>query len=199
MKNPDDQLPRQPRTQKEAVPVKPKTPRLRKSKPLSNDWAAGDGAKYLSYREAWARIKMASKQGYFLEAVTIEESIVSDRLLSYLEKTCELTLTSRTRGILQQVMDMWLKQAKERSELVEQAQEACDLHARLNAWRDHRNLVVHGMVKSVAIKGDDHIDNFLVGAAAAAKEGQEVARALSKWVDDAKKRTLGKSKELPDV
>jgi hypothetical protein len=31
----------------------------------------GNGAKYLSYREAWARIKLARRQGFFLEAVTI--------------------------------------------------------------------------------------------------------------------------------
>jgi hypothetical protein len=40
-------------------------------------------AKYLSYAEAWRRIKAAIQAGYYLEAVTIEESIIADRLLSY--------------------------------------------------------------------------------------------------------------------
>lgn len=44
----------------------------------------GNAAKFWSYREAWTRIKQAQEQGFYLEAVTIEESIISDRLMSYL-------------------------------------------------------------------------------------------------------------------
>ena len=44
----------------------------------------GNRCKYLSYREAWARIKQAQQQQFFLEAVTLEESIITDRLICYL-------------------------------------------------------------------------------------------------------------------
>jgi len=44
----------------------------------------GNVAKYLSYREAWSRIKTAQEHGFYLEAVTLEESIIADRLISYL-------------------------------------------------------------------------------------------------------------------
>ncbi len=57
----------------------------------------GNVAKYLSYREAWARIKLARRQGFFLEAVTIDESIISDRLLSFLEKGFSLTLRHQVK------------------------------------------------------------------------------------------------------
>jgi hypothetical protein len=40
--------------------------------------------KYLSYREAWSRIETAKDNGYYFEAVTLEESIICDRLISYL-------------------------------------------------------------------------------------------------------------------
>ena len=43
------------------------------------------------------------------------------------------------------------------------------------------------MVKSTAGKGEDHIESFLAGAAEAAREGQEVARAISDWVLKASK------------
>ncbi len=168
--------------QQRAASAHPKPARLRKAKPLPNDWAAGDGAKYLSYREAWARINMARKQGYFLEAVTIQESIVSDRLLSYLEKTCGLALADGAKRVLKTVVDRWIREATARCETDEQAKLVKDLHLRLNTWRDQRNRVVHGMVKSTARKGEDHIESFLVGAAEAAREGQEIARAIGDWV-----------------
>lgn len=76
----------------------------------------GNGAKYLSYREAWARIKLARRQGFFLEAVTIEESIISDRLLSFLEKGCGLTLRDATKGNLNQIVQKWHTEAAARLE-----------------------------------------------------------------------------------
>jgi hypothetical protein len=43
-----------------------KPQRLQKSRPRQSDWAAGNGAKYLSYAEAWARIRLV-KDGQVLE------------------------------------------------------------------------------------------------------------------------------------
>lgn len=40
-------------------------------------------SKHLSYAEAWRRIKNATESGFHFEAVTLCESIISDRLLSY--------------------------------------------------------------------------------------------------------------------
>ncbi len=42
-------------------------------------------AKYLSYEEAWRRIDSAKAGGFFFEVVTICESIISDRLLSFVK------------------------------------------------------------------------------------------------------------------
>ena len=53
---------------------------IRKSK--ASPAVKGNVRKANSYREAWARIKLARRQGFFLEAVTIEESIIFDRLLA---------------------------------------------------------------------------------------------------------------------
>jgi len=41
--------------------------------------------KYESYRFAFDQIDRAIKDGYFLEAITIEESILADRLISFLQ------------------------------------------------------------------------------------------------------------------
>jgi len=156
------------------------TTTIRKSKPHKSDWAAGNAPKYFSYREAWARIKMASRQGFYLEAVTIEESIISDRMLSFLEKNCGVVLGGHS---LNNTSKEWLKHA---TKLVgaesEAANEVKALFANLDAWREYRNQVVHGIVKSKASRHEDHIDNFLVAAAQAAKDGEKVARAIDRWV-----------------
>lgn len=152
----------------------------RKSRPIKRDWASGNEAKFLSYREAWARIKLATKQGFFLEAVTIEESIVSDRMLSFLEKSCGVVIGGHS---LSKTSKEWLKHAKKFvGEESDEAKLVDELFSRLNAWRDHRNNVVHGIVKSKVPRLEDHIDNFLTGAASAALEGEKVARAIDRWV-----------------
>lgn len=52
----------------------------------------------------------------------------------------------------------------------------------MNSWREHRNKVVHGIVKSKVARLEDHIDDFLGGAKDAAIEGEKVARAMDRWV-----------------
>jgi hypothetical protein len=174
---------------------KVKQPRLQKSRPRRTDWAGGDGAKYLSYAEAWARIRLAIKQGFFLEAVTVEESIISDRLTSYLVKNCEFDPANRGLRTLQNLAGLWAKtvraQAKTSSRLLEQLDE---LQQGIEEWRIARNDVVHGLVKSRAGRGDDHIQGFLWRAHQAAKEGQVLARSVSNWVDAARKEIAEASK-----
>lgn len=46
----------------------------------------GNARKYYGYQEAWRRIKRAQEEGFFLEVVTIAESIITDRLISHLVK-----------------------------------------------------------------------------------------------------------------
>src|ERR1051325_2142853 len=44
----------------------------------------GNRLKYFSYRAAWGGISNAQGHGFYLEAVTLEESIIVDRLISFL-------------------------------------------------------------------------------------------------------------------
>ena len=175
--------------------TKTKPQRLQKSRFRPTDWAAGDGAKYLSYAEAWARIRLATKQGFFLEAVTVEESIISDRLSSYMVKNCGFDQGDRSLRNLQNLVGVWAKtvrtEAKIGAHLLQQLEE---LQQRIEAWRIDRNDVVHGLVKSRASRGDDHIEGFLSRAHHAAKEGQFLARAVSNWVDAARKEITEASK-----
>jgi len=164
-------------------------PALRKARPLPNDWAGGDGAKYLSYREAWARINLATRQGFFLEAVTVSESIISDRLHSFLQKTCGLELKPADARSLGKLTQRWAAEFEARlADDPTALASAKALRSDLDDWRQRRNEVVHGLVKSSAPRGGDHIDNFLGGAQQSAIEGKRIARNVSEWVVKVRKR-----------
>jgi hypothetical protein len=62
------------------------------------------------------------------------------------------------------------------------------LQSRLHDWRQRRNDVVHGLVKSSSGKYENHIDNFLEGAKESASEGKAIAREVSAWVQVFKKQ-----------
>jgi hypothetical protein len=70
-----------------------------------------NAAKYFSYREAWGRIKRAIGHGFYLEAVTLEESIMSDRLISYLCRIQILEADEKTeRKNFNELIQKWQKQ-----------------------------------------------------------------------------------------
>jgi hypothetical protein len=164
---------------------------LRKSRPIKRDWASGNEAKFHSYREAWARIKDARRQKFFLEAITIQESIISDRLLSVLEKTWEVQLRPNTKKLVGQVIERWYSESKKRFSADEASLvELTALHSRIDSWRSLRNDAVHGIVKSTVARLDDHIDAFLHTASQAAEEGEKIARAIDRWVSKNSRRKL---------
>ena len=70
----------------------------------------------------------------------------------------------------------------------EQLEASRTLRKRIDAWRERRNDVVHGLVKSTVGKTEDHIENFLAVAELSAIEGRDVARADSTWVDNLTRR-----------
>lgn len=139
----------------------------------------GNAAKYWSYREAWTRIKQALEQGFYLEAVTIEESIISDRLMSYLVSvgTGEQVGTSGQHLSFGKLIQLWGQQC-----LLSESQEGCTLQLQVDQWRQPRNKVVHGIVKLSNEAPRNTIIQFVEEAKQAAEEGERLARAVSNWV-----------------
>ena len=137
-----------------------------------------NGSKYFSYSEAWVRINKAHGSGFYLEAVTLEESIIADRLLSFLVCVGEIKTESRVenRG-LGQLIQLWSKRVPEPIPVADFS----DLRAAVDQWRRRRNLVVHGMVKSMP--GGPHGDvlDFLKEAEFVAFQGKALALAVSDW------------------
>lgn len=147
---------------------------------IPNRTPEGNVAKYLSYREAWSRIKKAQEQGFYLEAVTLEESIITDRLISYLVgvKIIKRAVELKDYPNFGQLIQIWKKQYPNPIDI----QEYRDLQRAVDEWRGRRNKIVHGMVKSHPGKATDNVTDFLEEAKLTAEEGKMLARLVSYWV-----------------
>lgn len=137
----------------------------------------GNVRKSDSFREAWARIKLARAHGFFLEAVAIEESIIFDRLLAYLHRTYEFPVTT-PRGKHHSLNDL-IKELRRREPQRTVRDGTCMADA-IRCWADMRNQVVHSIVRSKPGTPTRPVDEFLSGAEAAAKRGEMLARDVSR-------------------
>lgn len=142
--------------------------------------------KYHSYREAWSRINDSIDQGFFFEAVTICESVISDRLLSYILGVDPHAGTN-TRTSFDKLIKKWRKLA----ENLPNHGESGNLADAVDAWRMARNSMVHGMVKTMPGTATESVDDFISRAERAASDGKDLARAVCDW----HKAELSRAKE----
>jgi hypothetical protein len=150
-------------------------------KPIPN----GNAAKYFSYAEAWGRIKKSIGCEFYLEAVTIEESIMCDRLISYLCRIGALKPDANSeRQSFASLIACWKKHVP--APIGDHV--FSDLQHEVDTWRKRRNKVVHGMVKSVPGAKHQDILDFKKEAELVALLGQRVAKSLCNWYDREKYR-----------
>jgi hypothetical protein len=150
----------------------------RKSK-TSSKKVAGNVEKYYSYCEAWSRIKLAQENGFYLEAIAIQESIISDRLISYLHREIEVTSSINHSQFtsLNELIKKW------RSEFPKGLSSGSysNLIEAVDQWRLSRNKVIHAIVKSKPGQPTQSIDLFLQQAKEAAEAGDKIAREICNW------------------
>lgn len=137
---------------------------------------AKNTAKYLSFAEAWRRIKAATEGDFYFEVVTLCESIISDRLLSYVLGTnakskCDVKTT------FAQLIKEWCRLAN--GTLPQHEGE--DLGVKVDKWRLERNKIVHGLVKSAPGSPTAPLSKFIEDAGNAARNGVSLAKAVSNW------------------
>jgi hypothetical protein len=118
---------------------------MRKSR-IPGQVLKGNVAKHLSYREAWARIGAAQGHGFYLETVTLVESMITDRLISYLVGIGVLTRPNQLAQYppLGRLIQIWKTHCP--NPVV--TRHVTDLQSEVDIWRQRRNKIVHGMVKS---------------------------------------------------
>lgn len=136
---------------------------------------AKNSTKYWSYKEAFDRMESAQKQGFFLEVVTIAESIISDRLLSFL---WQRNILDPSKHDVNTGFSTLIKKWK--------ADDGADttLAEKVDTWREKRNIVVHSIVKSIPGTEHSDIDDFLAQAEKTATEGKELAEEVRTWYNN---------------
>ena len=99
--------------------------------------------RYLRYKLAFERLDEALEEGWLLEAISLEESIISDRLLSALQ-----SLTGKDSAKVS--LNELINQTKE-AFVANGGDPQVSLFDQLHQWRQNRNECVHAFCKL-----DDH-------------------------------------------
>jgi hypothetical protein len=133
-------------------------------------------AKYLSYKAAWARINQAQAAGYPFEVVTLCETIISDRLLSFVLGVAPTT-KANVRTSFDSLIKLWGKHASPRPI----AKDGSDLISAVDAWRVQRNTVVHSMTKAMPGSPTEVVSTFIQRASTSATEGIRLAKEVQSW------------------
>lgn len=153
--------------------------------------------KYFSYKEAFKRIKSGIKKGYYLEAITIEEGIITDRLISSLYGKGfinNLTIHNISKGEFSffKIIKIWEKHTKP---LKIEINKIKDLISEVNKFRINRNICIHGLVKSFPGTPTMAVSSFLELAKTTSQEGLLLCRAVDKWHLTEKKKDLKKKEK----
>jgi len=116
---------------------------------------------------AYGRMSAAIEAGFYLEAIALTESIVSDRLESRLSALGHPNCAFQPLGELIKAIRKWEPDAPLRA-LVEQD---------LDSWRVLRNQALHEMVK-VAVGDPSNWDDRMLALVLIAEEGRSVLRRI---------------------
>ncbi len=132
-------------------------------------------SKYQSYKAAWARIRDAINDSYYLEAITICESIISDRLLSFVNGESSKKLTTRSS-----FYDLTRAAEKLLQENTGESSPQIDV-GEIDDWRVLRNKTVHAFVKTLPGESTLEVREFQSMCETVAKQGSRLARSVCTW------------------
>ncbi|MBN6715283.1 hypothetical protein JSY17_14920 [Pseudomonas capsici] len=122
---------------------------------------------------AMAQIAKAMKDGYYLEAITIEECLISNCLFNFLD------------GI-----GTRLPRPSFHKLLKTMANKQCSAHAyptelllKIDTWRCARNTAIHGFISSTTVEFDASHTHFQESAKITATAGEEYCKAIVSWYE----------------
>ena len=138
----------------------------------------GNVGLYARYVEAWGRINRSIEQEFHFEAIAITESIMSNRLKSYLYGVGVLT-ASEANGkpylSFRSLIDKLKAYSCDDGASLELADE-------LDGWRGRRNSAIHAIAQSFPGQPPNKdLATFLDGAKATALDGKTLAKKVSNW------------------
>ena len=135
-------------------------------------------AKRDSYALAFGMISTAIRHNFPLQAIAVEESIISDRIWSALNASKP---TGGKKETLGRALEEWTRLMKSGVPFPI-GEEAETMRENLVNWWDSRNKLIHGIVKSFRGKEPQiAAANFERSAMKAARTGEELARNSCNW------------------
>lgn len=98
-------------------------------------------SKYFTYRYANEQLKKAIVAGFYLEAITIEESIIVDRLFRFCKDNgLKISASQATLGTIKTCIEKLPIESQEIWQI--------DFYDELNQFRQNRNTCLHQIAKS---------------------------------------------------
>ncbi len=155
---------------------------MRKS--LPSPAKKGNIAKADSYREAKARIKAAKEHHFYIEATAIIESIISDRILSFLHGAHNFPLKNR-QGWDHSLHNLTDAVRGHEELLSDEGESVWDL---IDTWRRQRNKIVHNLVRSDPGTPTLPVDEFLDMTRVSCETGEVLSNLVVNWNKRAKRR-----------
>lgn len=136
-----------------------------------------------SFTYAYKRINEALSQQFFLEAITLAESVISDRLYSFTSYHYGLAndKSSTSKRKKSTNLKTLIEHARKYSSLTVVTKNRADLFDALDAWRDKRNKCVHAVAKSEPGQPTISLDDFVKLCKEAARDGKYLARLVCDW------------------
>lgn len=131
-------------------------------------------SKGASFSYAFKRINDSIKAEYYLEAVTLAESIISDRLLSFVQHHKKTTNVKTPFYKLIRLGEKYNKVSFTNKKGIE-------LFDALNSWRIERNKCIHSVAKSEPGQPTRPVDEFVNKSKEAAINGKALARLICDW------------------
>ncbi|NJN86321.1 MAG: hypothetical protein HC881_08410 [Leptolyngbyaceae cyanobacterium SL_7_1] len=134
----------------------------------SNDNAVSQ-ERYELYKATFEWIAKSIREGFYLEAISLEESLITDRLESYLTWRTGMNFGFKTLGELQQAIRRHERDADLRLLVLDE----------LDQWRRARNKAAHEMVKIEAGKQVSWQERMMINQAVATV-GLELIRRIDR-------------------
>lgn len=137
--------------------------------------------RYLRYKLAFERMDEALEEGWLLEAISLQESIISDRLISFLEMNGRAVESFQSLSKLISESRLVVTGSPDRVK--------DDFFDELDAWRLNRNKCIHGFCKLDAYAHDtESVQIFSNIMFDTAKRGRELADLAKEFSSLAKKK-----------
>lgn len=144
----------------------------------NNDISYEDAAKELksihdSYTLAQKRSQSAIDSHFYLEAIALQESVISNLLNRYLRSKNIKLNNVGLKGLISRVEKQLVKEFKD-----------IELLKGVDYWRKQRNSVIHGFVEKTSSDIEKSLNEFIDESSTAAMLGQELISKVIEWYID---------------